>query len=53
MIIKPLNFVSYPGYEESSFLHFLQSYISKALYFAPLLGSNKNNSNNVQYLILN
>jgi len=30
----------------------IQSYlISKALYFAPLLGSNKNNSKNVQSLI--
>ena len=107
MDIKPLNFASYPGYEEptfhlgmysipkasvyislgipfsndlslepiitymntkvrkslfsfSSFLSnnkvplifkrsIIQSYIiSKALYFAPLLGSNKNNSKNVQ-----
>ena len=110
MDIKPLNFASYPGYEEptfhlgmysipkasvyislgipfsndlslepiitymntkvrkslfsfSSFLSnnkvplifkrsIIQSYIiSKALYFAPLLGSNKNNSKNVQSLI--
>jgi len=110
MVIKPLNFVSYPGYEEPtfhlgmysipkasvyiylgipfnndlslepiitymntkirkslfSFTSFLsnnkvlltfkrsiiQSYaINQALYFAPLLGSNKNNSKNVQSLI--
>jgi len=110
MVIKSLNFASYPGYEEptfhlgmysipkasvyiyldilfsndlsfepiitymstkvrkslfsfSSFLSnnkvpltfkrsIIQSYIiSKVLYFAPLLGSNKKNSNNVQSLI--